>query len=143
VVAGTLSAEIDGRQIQVATGGAGTFPAGSAHRWWNDGVELLRFEGIAAPALDLDRYLQAVFEVLNSGEPERPSLFYMVHAAWRHRHTQVVLFAPRAVQMILVPVLVMLGTLLGRYRGADWPGSPSRCTGAPLVAADLLADQLS
>ena len=47
VLAGTLSAEIDGRQIQVPAGGAGTFPAGSAHRWWNDGDELLRFEGTA------------------------------------------------------------------------------------------------
>ena len=37
VVAGTLSAVVDGRRIQLRAGERGTFPAGSVHRWWNDG----------------------------------------------------------------------------------------------------------
>jgi hypothetical protein len=38
--------------------------------------------------VDLDRYLQAVFEVMNAGPEGRPSLFYIAHAALRHRDTQ-------------------------------------------------------
>jgi len=45
-----------------------------------------------------------------------------------------VLFAPRWVQTFLLPVVVLLGTVLGRYRGTEWPGCPARCTEAPLAS---------
>ena len=108
---------------------------GSAHRWWNGGDETLVFEGVAKPVVDLDVYLAAVFEVINSGPKNRPPLFYMAHLAWRHRKTTAVLLAPRWVQAIVVPVIVLVGTVLGRYRGTEWPGCPARCTAAPLADA--------
>jgi len=133
VIAGTLSALLDGRRMQVAAGNAATFPVGSVHRWWNDGEDLLVFAGEVGPVADLDRYLQAVFDVLNSGPADRPPLFYMAHVAWRHRRTQCVLFMPRPVQAVVLPLIVLVGTVLGRYRGTDWPGSPARCTAAPVA----------
>lgn len=133
VMAGTLSAVLNGRTIQIGVGDTASFPAGSAHRWWNDGEETLVFEGHAGPAGDLDRYLQAVFDVLNSGESDRPPLFYMARVAWRHRRTQAVLLMPRAIQALVLPVIVLIGTILGRYRGTNWPGSPGRCREVPLI----------
>ena len=41
------------------------------------------------------------------------------------------LLMPRPIQAVLFRVIVTVGTLLGRYRGDDWPGCPSRCLGAP------------
>ena len=134
VIAGTLSAEVDGRVIRVEAGGTALLPMGSAHRWWNDGDELLVLQGIAKPVVDLDVYFQAAFEVLNSGPARRPPLFYMAHLAWRHRKTQAVLFAPRWLQAVLVPVVVLVGTVLGRYRGTGWPGCPAGRSPAPLAA---------
>jgi|SRR5581483_2515220 len=131
VIAGTLSAEVDGRQFEVKAGGTAPLPMGSAHRWWNAGDETLVFEGIVRPVVDLDIYLTAAFEILNSGPVNRPPLFYMAHLAWRHRKTQAVLFAPRWIQTVLVPTIVLVGTVLGRYRGTDWPGCPVRCEPAP------------
>jgi hypothetical protein len=107
-------------------------PAGLPHRWWNDGDEPLVFGGVARPLVDLDLYLQAAFEVLNSGPAKRPPLFYMAHLVWRHRRTQAVLFAPLWLQTMIVPAIVFAGTILGRYRGIDWPGCPARCRAAPL-----------
>ena len=134
VIAGTLSALLDGRQMQVAAGQGATFPVGSAHRWWNDGEDVLVFAGEVRPVADLDRYLQAVFDVLNSGPVDRPPLFYMARAAWRHRRTQTVLFMPRPLQTIVLPLIVLAGTILGRYRGTDWPGSPARVRETPVVS---------
>jgi mannose-6-phosphate isomerase-like protein (cupin superfamily) len=134
VLAGTLSAVLNGRRIRVAAGEMARFPAGSVHRWWNDGDDTLVFEGVAKPVVDLDLYLQAVFEVLNSGSADRPSLFYMVHVVWRHRRTQAIRLAPRWIQAILFPAILLVGTTLGRYRGTNWPGCPDRCTEAPLVS---------
>lgn len=134
VMAGTLSAMVDGRRIRVAAGEMARFPVGSVHRWWNDGDDTLVFEGFAKPVVDLDLYLQAVFEVLNSGSAERPPLFYMAHVAWRHRRTQAIRLAPQWVQAVLLPAIVLVGTALGLYRGTNWPGCPDRCTEAPLVS---------
>ena len=113
-----------------------SFPRGVPHRWWNAGDQTLVFEGFAKPLVDLDRYLQAVFEVIDSGPEGRPSLFYIAHAARRHRTTQAAFVTPRPVLAVLFPILVGLGTLLGKYRGTEWPGCPVRCTGAPIVAAE-------
>jgi len=30
-----------------------------------------------------------------------------------------------------LPVLIAIGTLLGRYRGNNWPGSPATSSGVP------------
>jgi mannose-6-phosphate isomerase-like protein (cupin superfamily) len=133
VIAGTLSTEVDGRRSQVEAGGTAALPIGSAHRWWNDGDENLRFEGVTTPVVDLDVFLTGAFDVLNSGPANRPPLFYMAHLAWRHRKTQAVLFAPTWLQAVLVPAIVFVGTLLGRYRGTDWPGCPDNCATAPLA----------
>jgi mannose-6-phosphate isomerase-like protein (cupin superfamily) len=134
VIAGTLSAEVDGRVIQVEAGGTAPLPKGSAHRWWNAGDEPLVFEGVTKPLIDLDVYLEAAFDVLNAGPANRPPMFYMAHLAWRHRKTQAVLFAPLWLQKVLVPAIVVVGTILGRYRGTNWPGCPDRREAAPLRA---------
>jgi mannose-6-phosphate isomerase-like protein (cupin superfamily) len=133
ILAGTLFAELGGKQIQVAAGGTVRFPKGVPHRWWNAHDQPLAFNGTARPLVDLDRYLHAVFEVLNAGEPGRPPLFYLAHVALRHRQTQSVLVLPMPVQAVLFRAAVALGTVLGKYRGTDWPGCPERCTGAPEV----------
>ena len=134
VRSGTLSAVLNGRRFTAGSGERVSLPRGSTHRWWNDGTEPLVFEGYARPAVDLDRFLQATFEVLNAGSADRPPLFYMAHLSWRHRRTQTVLFAPSWVQTILVPTVVLIGTILGRYRGTAWPGCPERCIDAPTAA---------
>ncbi len=133
VIAGTLGAMLNGRRLRVTAGQGAQFPAGTAHRWWNDGEDTLVLEGYSYPLADLDRYLQAAFEILNSGPAGRPPLFYMAHLAWRHRRTQTVLFAPRWLQTVLVPTIVLFGTVLGRYRGSQWPGCPDRCIDAPVA----------
>ena len=121
VHSGTLSALVGGRRVDAGPGESVQLPRGIPHRWWNEGDAPLAFVGRTRPVVDLDRYLQAVFEVMNASPPDRPRLFYLAHLSLRHRRTQAVLF----------PLVVALGTLLGRYRGTDWPGCPARCIGAP------------
>jgi mannose-6-phosphate isomerase-like protein (cupin superfamily) len=133
VRSGRLSVVVEGRQGTVEAGASTSIPRGAAHRWWNEGDEPLEFEGYARPVVDLDRYLQAIFEIMNAGPEGRPPLFYLAHVALRHRDTQAVLLMPRPIQGVLFRVVVAIGTLLGRYRGEDWPGCPARCTGAPVL----------
>ena len=132
VKAGTLGARVGGEKI-VPTGGTVVLPAGVRHHWWNAGDDLLEFSGHVVPAVDLDRYLQAVFAVVNAGSTGRPSIFYIAHVLWRHRDTQLVAVPPRAIQRIVFPIVLFIGRMLGKYRGSNWPGSPESCPGAPLL----------
>ena len=133
VKAGSLGARIRNEKFVVAVGGTSVFPAGVVHAWWNAGDDLLELSGRAIPAADLDRYLQALFAVLNASDSGRPSIFYLAHVLWRHRHTQAVAAPPRTIQRIFFPLILLVGRLLGKYEGDDWPGSPASCTGAPEV----------
>lgn len=135
VIAGTLSAMVGGHVSSVGPGEEVSLPRGVPHRWWNAGGDVLVFEGWARPVVDLDRMLQAVFEVGNASPAGRPSLFYLAHALHRHRRSQATLGLPRVVQAMVFPVVILAGHLLGKYRGTEWPGCPARCTGAPLAPA--------
>jgi mannose-6-phosphate isomerase-like protein (cupin superfamily) len=136
VTTGTLSADVGGRRVHARVGEKVQLPRGVPHRWWNGGEDLLEFEGSVHPIADFDRYVQAVFEVMNAGAPNRPPLFYLAHAALRHRQTQAAMVMPPALQAVLFRVVVAVGTLLGRYRGTTWPGCPARCPGAPPLASE-------
>lgn len=135
VKAGSLGARVGNEKIVVPAGGTGVFPAGVVHAWWNGGEDLLELSGRAIPAVDLDRYLQAVFAVLNASRRGRPSIFYLAHVLWRHRHTQALVVPPPAIQRIVFPLVLLVGRILGKYRGDSWPGSPASCTGAPEAKA--------
>ena len=133
VKVGTLGARLGKETIRVVAGGTTVFPAGVVHSWWNAGDDLLELSGRAIPAGDLDRYLQALFAVLNASPAERPSIFYLAHVLWRHRHTQAVTLPPQVIQRIVFPFILLVGRVLGKYRGNSWPGSPASCPGAPEV----------
>lgn len=131
VNAGALGARIGNEKIVVSVGGTAVFPAGVVHNWWNAGENLLELSGRVIPAVDLDHYLQALFAVLNASAAGRPSIFYLAHVLWRHRHTQAVMVPPPAIQRLVLPLVLLVGRILGKYRGENWPGSPESCTGAP------------
>jgi len=135
VKAGTLGAQIGTESVVVRAGGTAVLPAGTRHRWWNAGDDVLENGGHAAPAVDLDRFLQAVFAVLNASPNGKPSIFYLAHVLWRHRGTQLMAVPPQPIQRIVFPIVVLIGHMLGKYRGSSWPGSPESCPGAPLVDA--------
>ncbi|HKR85442.1 MAG TPA: cupin domain-containing protein [Terriglobales bacterium] len=137
VRAGTLGARIAEKTLVVQAGEDASFPTGVVHAWWNAGETVLEFSGRVVPAVDLDQFLQALFEVLNASTTNRPSIFYLAHVLWRHRRTQGIVTPPVVVQRILFPVVLLIGHVLGKYKGSGWPGCPETCAGAPLSEAAI------
>jgi hypothetical protein len=131
VKAGSLGIRIGRETARVPAGGTAVFPAGVVHAWWNAGEDLLELSGQVIPAGDLDCFLQALFAVLNASSSGRPSIFYLAHVLSRHSQTQAVTLPPRIIQRIVFPIILLVGRILGKYRGDSWPGSPASCTGAP------------
>lgn len=133
VKAGALGVRMGQETLEVSVGKAAAIPAGVRHTWWNAGDDLLEVSGRTVPAGDLDRFIQAMFAVANASRSGRPSIFYIAHVLWRHRHTQLSAVPPRAIQRVVFPVVLLLGHLLGKYRGLTWPGAPATCAGAPEI----------
>jgi quercetin dioxygenase-like cupin family protein len=131
VKAGALGVPMEQETLEVPVGKAVSIPAGVRHTWWNAGDDALEVSGRSVPAGDLDRFIQAIFAVANASRSERPSMFYIAHVLWRHRRTQRLALPPRAIQRVVFPVILLLGHILGKYRGSEWPGSPASCVGAP------------
>ena len=73
VVSGALTASVDGKRVTLRAGESTVLPADVPHRWWNEGNEPLVFKGRAIPAGELDRFLQAIFAIVNAGPRNRPS----------------------------------------------------------------------
>ena len=134
VKTGTFGTRVGGKTKIVPVGESAVFPAGVAHSWWNAGEGGLEVSGQVRPVVDLDRYLQAIFAVLNASASGRPSIFYLAHTLWRHRRTQAMAMAPQLLQRLVLPVVVLIGHVLGKYRGDKWPGSPASCPGAPEIS---------
>ena len=131
VKSGLLGVRIGREKVEVPPGKTAAVPAGVVHTWWNAGDKPLEMSGRTVPASDLDRFIQAMFAVVNASSSGRPPIFYLAHVLWRHRRTQGVALPPKAVQRLVFPLILLLGTALGKYRGTAWPGSPVSCTGAP------------
>jgi quercetin dioxygenase-like cupin family protein len=130
VVAGVLSAVVWDEAIKVRAGESTVFPAGVPHRWWNAEDQPLKTKGRVVPVADLDRFLQGIFAVANAGQAGRMPLFYVAHVMYRHRRTQRLAAIPWAVLRVMLPAIVLVGWLLGKYRGDAWPGAPQSCPGA-------------
>ena len=135
VVSGALTASVDGKRVTLRAGESTVLPADVPHRWWNEGDEPLVFKGRAIPAGDLDRFLQAIFAIVNAGPPNRPSLFHLAHLLHRYRHAYQMMMMPRWVQRLAFPLIISVGHVVGAYPKTGWPGSPESCTGAPDVTS--------
>ena len=131
VKAGSLGVRIGREKFELSVGKTAVVPPGIFHTWWNAGDQPLEVSGRTIPAGDLDRFIQAIFGVVNASSSGRPSIFYLAHVLWRHRRTQTIALPPKAIQRVLFPFVLLLGNVLGKYRGTTWPGSPASCTGAP------------
>jgi len=135
VVSGVLTASVGGKRVTVRAGESTALPADVPHRWWNEGAEPLVFKGRAIPAGELDRFLQAIFAIVNAGPRNRPSLFHLAHLLHRYRHAYQMTMMPRWVQRLAFPLVIATGHIVGAYPKTGWPGCPDSCTGAPDVAS--------
>lgn len=97
------------------------FKAGDPHKFWNAGQDDLLGSGYIEPADNVEYFLTELYASTkrNGG---RPSLFDAAFLMRRYRSEFGMLEIPAAVQRIVFPLLVVVGTVLGKYRRyADAP----------------------
>jgi quercetin dioxygenase-like cupin family protein len=98
------------------------FKAGEAHRFWNAGQENLVGSGYIEPADNIEYFLAALYESRRANGGGRPDPLDVAFLVRRYRREFGVAQVPAIVQRLLFPMLVAIGTLLGRYaKYADAP----------------------
>lgn len=117
VVEGKLGFQRAGEPERFA--GAGetvAFAAGEGHRFWNAGIADLRTTAHIEPADNAEYILTELFASSRRNRGRGPDPFDTAFLMTRYRNEFAVLAPPRALQRLLFPVLVALGTVLGRFR---------------------------
>jgi mannose-6-phosphate isomerase-like protein (cupin superfamily) len=103
------------------------FKPGEAHRFWNAGEGDLRCTGYIQPPDNVEYFLSALFESQRQSGRGRPHPLDAAFLATRYRSEFGIVEVPAAVQRFVFPLLVAVGTLLGRYRRyADAPAPVRR-----------------
>lgn len=93
-----------------------TFTRGTPHRFWNAGQDLLICEGWISPPHSIVFFLDAVYAAINKSGTERPEAF---DAAWlltRYASEYDLPDIPVFVKKVIMPIQVLLGTIMGKYR---------------------------
>jgi mannose-6-phosphate isomerase-like protein (cupin superfamily) len=103
------------------------FPAGEPHRFWNAGAEDLRVTGYIEPADNVEFFLTAIFASQRQSGSNRPDVFEAAYLARRYRREFGLLEVPAVVQRLGFPILVAVGSMLGKYEQyADAPEPVTR-----------------
>lgn len=124
VVSGKLGFQIVGEPPRYAgPGETVVFAPGVGHRWWNAGTTELSLTGWAKPPHNVEYFLSALFDSTKRSGRHRPGLFDAAFLLTRYRSEMGMLAIPAVVQKVAFPLLLAIGTLLGKYdRFKDAPG---------------------
>lgn len=123
VVRGRIGYQRANRPPEFGEAGASVlFPAGEPHRFWNAGEEELHCTAWIEPAGNSEFFLGALFASQQANGGRRPALLDLAWLCRRYRTEYAFLVIPAPVQALLFPLLVALGTVLGRFaKYADAP----------------------
>lgn len=117
VLQGRLAYQVQGQEPKIVeTGESAVFPAGIPHRFWNAGDVDLKCRAYVQPPDNIEFFLTEIFAAQKRGKGGRPDLFDSAFLIWRYRTEYGMFVVPALVQKIVFPIVVLVGTLLGRYR---------------------------
>lgn len=117
VLEGRIAYQRLGEPVQFAEVGESlVFAKGEPHRFWNAGTGNLRCSAYLEPADNIEYFLTEIFDSAARSGNGRPGLLESAYLTRRYRSEYALLAIPAAVQRWLFPVLVAIGTALGRYR---------------------------
>lgn len=123
VLRGRLGYQRAGRAPEFAEAGeSAVFAAGEPHRFWNAGDDELHCAAYLMPAGNTEYFLEQLFASQKQNGGRRPSLLDVAYLTRRYRTEFAMVEIPAPVQRLVFPVLMAVGTLLGRY--AKYAGAP-------------------
>lgn len=120
---GRMAYQRPGQAPQFAgVGESVVFKPGEAHKFWNAGDDELECVGYVEPPDNIEYFLTQLFDSTRRNGGKAPNLFEAAFLIRRYRSEFAMLEIPALIQSAVFPILVAIGTLLGKYRRyADAP----------------------
>ena len=116
VVSGKLGYQELGREMKYAGPGETVlFKAGTPHKFWNAGKEVLICSGYVSPAENLIYFLSQLYKSSNENGG-KPSMYDVAFLLNRYKSEFGMLEIPAFVQKILFPVILLFGKLIGKNK---------------------------
>jgi len=118
VVSGKLNALVSGKERTVAEGEELIVSPGTPHRWWNTTYDEVHIEYVVSPALPLDRFLESVFALSQTGKVNKkglPSPLRMAPILQNYWDVLYLAKPPLFIQKIVMGMLAVVARLIG-YR---------------------------
>jgi quercetin dioxygenase-like cupin family protein len=131
VTAGSLGLKRGRKKLVAEVGETVLIDAGVAHRFWNDGDDVLRFTAEVRPSLEFESLIETMFALAADGKTNRkgmPNPFRLAVIAKHHFDVARLPVVPHALQRAaLAP-----GALLGRAFG--YTPTYEQAAGIPAIA---------
>jgi quercetin dioxygenase-like cupin family protein len=124
VVQGRMAAQMEGEEpVLYGPGDTAMFKRGVVHRFWNAGSDTLICKGWVGPALNFEYFLTQVFQSIKGNGGKMPSLFDGAYLLSRYNTEFDMMNIPAFVKKTIFPVMILIGTLTGRFR--KFAGAPA------------------
>jgi mannose-6-phosphate isomerase-like protein (cupin superfamily) len=130
ILEGSVTGTLDEEPFTLSASESFVIPAGTPHRWWNDGEEELRARVEVRPALEFAEFLETVYGLAADGETNAngvPNPLQMAVIADHYWETNHLASPPAPIQKLAFHVLAPIGRLLG-YRAYYAKYSPRTST---------------
>src|SRR6478736_2677640 len=92
------------------------FKKGVAHRFWNDGKEILHCTGYVQPAHSFVFFLSALFAAQNKSGKGQPEMFDGAYLMTRYASEFDLPEIPKFVKKTIIPLTYFVGKILGKYK---------------------------
>ena len=122
ILSGTMAYQEPGGEKKFAGNGETVmFKAGTPHKFWNAGNDILQLSGYISPPENIVYFLTKLYESFNENEG-RPAMYDAAFLLNRYRSEFGMLEIPAFVQKFVFPVILFIGTLTGKNKKfADAP----------------------
>ena len=122
VISGKMGYKVLGGEKKYAGPGETVlFKAGTAHKFWNAGNDILRCSAQATPPENLVYFLSEIYKSSNKNGG-RPGMYDAAFLLNRYRSEFALLEIPGFVQKIIFPIVLFVGNIAGKNkRFADAP----------------------
>lgn len=105
------------------------FRAGEAHRFWNAGETDLHCTAYMKPPGNAEFFLESVFDSQRANGGRRPGIWDVAFLTRRYRSEFAMLEIPMLIQRLVFPMLMAVGTVLGKY--SKYRSAPQPIRGEP------------
>lgn len=122
VTAGKMRVKTLTKEFSLTEGQEYIFEPGEAHLFWNEGDQPLHYYGHVKPSHNYEYFIKHIYLSANEAKDGKPGPFDAAYLLTRYRSEMDMLVIPRPVKIILFPILLVLGKLLGKFKKyADAP----------------------